>query len=90
MSAGLIVIAGVLGFAVGRVMRDTTTDPRTSTATAVAGALGGVALGQLLLWLVAMLEGGVLSPLDYLGQTFGILVPAEFVAAGLVALLASR
>jgi hypothetical protein len=53
-------------------------------------ALTGVALGQLGLWLLARQEGGVLSPLDYLAEVFGILVPLELAIAGLVAWWRSR
>ena len=35
-------------------------------------------------------EGGVLGPLDYLGEVFGPLVLVEFAAAGVVAWLAAR
>ena len=52
-------------------------------------ALGAVALGQLGLWQYGRTEGGVLGPLDYLGQVYGPLVLVEFAAAG-VARLARR
>ena len=42
-------------------------------------------LGQVGLWLFARAEGGVLAPIDYLGQTFGPLVPVEVVLAAVVA-----
>ena len=48
-------------------------------------AVVAIALGQLGLWLYAGTEGGVLPPLDYLGQVFGPLVPAEFTAAAIFA-----
>ena len=49
-----------------------------------------VAGGQLGLWLWARSEGGVLGPLDYLGETFGILVPLEFAFGVAAAWLAGR
>ena len=66
-----------------------------ATAIAIVGAaaivyLGGVALGQLGLWRYGLAEGGVLGPLDYLGQVYGPLVLLEFAAAGVVAWLAAR
>ena len=52
--------------------------------------LDAVILGQLGLWLYARIEGGVLSLPDYLGQTFGFLVPLQFAAAMLVAWWTAR
>ena len=49
-----------------------------------------VVLGQLGLWLYARSVGGVLGPLDYLGETFGPLVPLEFAAAALTSWLTAR
>jgi hypothetical protein len=90
LSAGLVVIATVLGVVVGWLVRGTVGDRAAAGLVAVGVALGGVAIGQVLLWCAALLEGGVLGPLDYLGQTFGILVPAQFVMCGLGAWLAAR
>ena len=45
----------------------------------------GVVLGQVGLWLFARTEGGVLPLVDYLGQTFGPLVPLEVLLAAGVA-----
>ena len=56
----------------------------------LALALGAVALGQLGLWQYGRTEGGVLGPLDYLGQVYGPLVLVEFAAAGVLAWLAAR
>ena len=53
-------------------------------------ALIGVGLGQVGLWLLARGEGGVLPLVDYLGETFGILVPLQLAIAGLVAWWRSR
>ena len=42
-----------------------------------------VALGQLGLWWYAGTEGGVLPLVDYLAETFGLLVPLQaLLAAG--------
>ncbi len=62
--------------------------PRRWIATALA--VIGVALGQLGLWLFARSEGGVLPLVDYLGQTFGPLVPLQLLVAGAVAWWTSR
>jgi len=90
LSAGLVVIAAVTGVAVGWFARGVGRTPTTGVAIAIAVALGGIAIGQFLLWFVAGLEGGVLGPIDYLAQAFGVLVPAQFVAAGAGAWLAAR
>jgi hypothetical protein len=57
---------------------------------AVGLALLAVVVGQFGLWLYARTEGGVLGPLDYLGETFGLLVPSELLAASMVAWLTAR
>jgi hypothetical protein len=87
LSAGLVVIAAVVGLIVGWVLRGPASQGRSMAVAAVGIALLGVATGQLWLWVIALLEGGVLGPLDYLAQTFGFLVPAQFIVAGLGAWL---
>lgn len=88
VSAGLLVVASAVGYAVGLVTvigaADTLSPRRRSwIASALAGL--GVLLGQVGLWLFARAEGGVLSPIDYLGQTFGVFVPVEVLLAAVVA-----
>jgi len=56
----------------------------------VAVTLGAVALAQLGIWLYARSEGGALGLVDYLSQTFGPLVPLQFVVAGAVAWWTAR
>ena len=46
--------------------------------------------GQVGLWLYAGSEGGVLSLVDYLGETFGPLVPLQVVIAPAAAWMAAR
>lgn len=79
VSAGLLVIAAASGWAIGRAVRGGggVVRPTTRPLLAALVALLGVVIGQLGLWWYAGLEGGVLAPLDYLAQTFGILVPAQ-------------
>ena len=63
---------------------DTLSRPaRPWIAAALAGL--GALLGQVGLWLFARTEGGVLPLIDYLGQTFGLLVPLELLLAAGVA-----
>lgn len=93
VSAGLLVVAGATGWAVALGLR-VGAGESLSTGRRVRLALGlallAVVLGQLGLWLYARTEGGVLGPLDYLGETFGPLVPLELVAAALASWLAAR
>jgi hypothetical protein len=93
VSAGLLVVAVATGWAVAVGLR-TGGGQRLSTDRRVRLALGlatlSVAMGQAGLWLYALTEGGVLWPLDYLAQTFGPIVPLEFVAASVVAWAAAR
>jgi hypothetical protein len=89
----LLVVAGFTGGGVGIALRwgaGGHLTGRRRVALAVALALGAVALGQLGLWRYGLSEGGVLEPLDYLGQVYGPLVLVEFAAAGVVAWLAAR
>jgi hypothetical protein len=90
MTAGLLVIAAVLGYVVAVVLTtalgtNRSLGPNGRRGTAAAIALLSVALGQLGLWLIARNEGGVLAPIDYHADVLGFLVPAEFVLAGAVA-----
>lgn len=92
-SAGLVAIAGLLGWSIAQTVRtaggsalDTAARRRLAVLFAVVAVLGG----QLGIWLFALAEGGVMAPLDYLGETFGILVPVQFAAATVVAWLSAR
>lgn len=88
VSAGLVAVAGLIGWLTGTALRKT--DGRRRVALAVALAVGAIALGQLGLWGFAWLEGGRLDPLDYLTQTFGVLVPVQVGAAALLAWASAR
>jgi hypothetical protein len=88
ISAGLLVAAAALGYAVALVLLagagDTLRKPRRPWIAAGLALLGAL-LGQLGLWLYARSEGGVLAPIDYLAETFGALVPLELLLAAGVA-----
>ena len=89
----LLVVAGFTGGGVGIALRwgaGNHLAGRRRVAIALVLALGAVALGQLGLWQYGRTEGGVLGPLDYLGQVYGPLVLVEFAAAGVLAWLAAR
>jgi hypothetical protein len=93
VSAGLVVVAVVIGRFVALALlagaRGTIPRPARGVGTAVIAVLG-VLLGQLGIWLYARSEGGVLAPLDYLGQAFGWLVPVQLAVAAAVAWWSSR
>jgi hypothetical protein len=88
VSAGLLVVASAVGYLVALAVvigaGDTLPSRVRRWIAAVLAALG-VLVGQVGLWLFARAEGGVLSPLDYLAQTFGPLVPVEVLLAAVVA-----
>jgi hypothetical protein len=93
ISAGLLVVAALTGRAVAIALVAGAGDslPTPRRAWLAAGiAVGGILLGQLGLWLFARTEGGVLALPDYLGQTFGLLVPIQIALALLVAWWSAR
>ncbi len=84
ITAGLVVIAGVLGWVVGALIglgADTSRGRQQRRVLAAGLAIGGVALGQVGLWLIARQEGGTLGPVAYLAEVFGALVPLELALA---------
>jgi hypothetical protein len=88
ITAGLLVVAGLIGWAVAVAVVSGGGAGLTRTRRAPIAAtlaIAGAALGQVGLWLLARQEGGVLPLIDYLGETFGILVPLEIAIAALVA-----
>ena len=93
ISAGLIVLAAAGGWAIAialRVGAGATIPRRTRRRLAIGLALAAVVIGQMGLWLFARTEGGVLPLLDYLAQTFGVLVPIQGVVAAVVAAWSGR
>lgn len=88
VSAGLVAVAALIGWLTGPALRET--GGRGRVALAVALAVCAVGLGQLGLWGFAWLEGGRLDPLDYLTQTFGVLVPVQVGAAAFLAWASAR
>jgi hypothetical protein len=82
---GQLFISGIGGAAMGLVLSGARLDRRTVLRGAIATAVGAVLLGAAGTWLVARSEGGVLDPIDYLWQTFGLLVPAQALVAAIAA-----
>ena len=92
-SSGLLVVAAVTGRAIGLALQLGGRDAipaRTRVLLAIGLAVAVVGLGQVARWVYAGTEGGVLSPPDYLGQTYGVLVPLQFVLAAVFAWWAAR
>jgi len=88
ISAGLLVVAAAIGYGVALAIVAGAGDTLSKSARSwIAAVLAGLALlvGQLGLWLFARTEGGVLPLVDYLGETFGLLVPLELLLGAGVA-----
>lgn len=93
LTGGLLAVAAVIGWATAWALRfggGTTIDDRRRAYLALALAVAGIGLGQLGLWLYGRTEGGVLPLIDYLGETFGPLVPIEAIIAAVVAWVVGR
>ena len=93
ISAGLIVAAAATGWALGLGLRTGARGALTQVSRrrlALVLAIVSIGFGQVGLWLYARTEGGVLGPLDYLGETFGVLVPVELLAASIAAWVSAR
>lgn len=92
LSAGLLVVAAAAGRFIGLVLaslRATWSSTRRVIA-AVTLTTAGFLVGQVGLWWFAGTEGGVLTLTDYLGQTFGALVPLQLVIGGGLAWWSAR
>lgn len=90
---GLVVAAGATGWAVAAgvgIGVGGQLDRRQRVRLAIGLALASVVAGQLGLWAYARFEGGVLGPIDYLAEVFGLLVPLELAAAWIVAWATAR
>jgi hypothetical protein len=93
VSAGLLVVAAATGWGVAVALRvggGSELDQGRRVRVALLLTTVGVILGQLGLWLFARYEGGVLGPIDYLSETFGLLVPIELAIAWIVAVASAR
>jgi len=82
MTAGLIVLAGLIGWLTGLLVRPPWRAAVVAVAVVVAGLLG--------IWLFGRWEGGVLDPIEYLAEVEGFVVPLEVLVAGGLAAAASR
>ena len=78
VTAGLVAVAGVIGWLTGMVVRP-------GKVIAAALAIASVAIGLVGIWMFAGIEGGALPLVDYLAQVQGVLVPIELAVAGALA-----
>ncbi|CAN5577544.1 hypothetical protein BH20CHL7_BH20CHL7_18780 [soil metagenome] len=93
LSAGLLVLWATVGYLVGHAVRIGGAGAVASPARpaiAVALALAGVVLAQVGLWWNASTEGGVLPLIDFLAQTYGVLIPLQAALAAALAWWSSR
>jgi hypothetical protein len=91
VSSGLLVVAALMGRFIGLALRTARgrITPARARALALAIALVAIGLAQLGIWLYARSEGGVLGLTDYLGETFGVLVPLELAVGAVIAALSA-
>jgi hypothetical protein len=93
VSAGLVVVAAATGWGVATGLRiggGANLERSRRTRLALILTTLPVVLGQLGLWLFARYEGGVLGPIDYLAETFGLLVLVQLVVAWIATAASSR
>lgn len=96
VGAGLLALSAAVGWttglalAEGRRGRGGYPPGRTRIVLAAGLAAAAVALAFLALGVLAILEGGVLSPIDYLTNRFGPIVLLDIVVAGVVGAARAR
>lgn len=95
LGPGLVAAAAGIGWitALALVWRGEASgfpDRRTRVIAAVTLAVAAIVLGFLLNWAWSRVEGGVLDPIAYLDDRWGLLPWADIAAAGIVAGLRAR
>src|SRR5437870_1427073 len=92
VDAGLVIVCGAMGLAIGRAVwlgGGTVVSGGRRVGVAVLIFVLALVGAELATWQFALAEGGVLGPVDYLGQTFGGLVVLEFLAGLVGAVIAA-
>jgi len=93
-SVGLVFVAGLIGAVVGLLLARAARpgpdeDPGLTRRQVMWAAVGltllAIVIAAVGTWLHALAEGGALGILDYLLETFGIIVPAELVIGAVAA-----
>lgn len=82
ITAGLVVVAGLLGWLTGLLVRPPVRAAAVAAGVVVAGLLG--------IWLFGRWEGGVLNPIEYLAEVHGLAAPLDILVAAGLAAAASR
>ena len=88
---GLLFVAGATGAATGLVLARAAlpldaaapVSRRAVTWLSIGLVVAAIVAADLATWVIALGEGGVLGPLDYLWATFGPFVPGELVVGAL-------
>ena len=93
-SAGLVFVAGLTGAAVGLLLAraaapgrgaEPALTRRSAMRLAIALSILAIVVAAVGTWLHALAEGGALGLLDYLFETFGVIVPLELLIATVAA-----
>jgi len=82
LTLGLLAVAAGIGWAAGEMTRP--------AGAAVAAGVGSVLLGLTLRWGWSLVEGGVLGPVAYLAERYGIVALLLPVVAAAAAALRAR
>lgn len=96
LGAGLVALSAAVGWTTGLALaegrRGSGGYPAGPPRIAIAALFAVAAVGGafLALGIAAILEGGALSPIDYLGNRFGPLVLLDLLAAGAAAAIRAR
>ena len=94
LGVGLLALAAFIGWVVALALVWTGRDaiPQARTRMTLAALLGGWSIVAAILadWVYALVQGGVLGPLDYVAQRYGFVALLCVAAAAGVAALRAR
>lgn len=94
LGAGLLVVAAFIGWVVALALvwagRDAIAVSRTRMGVAAMLGAWSIVAAILVDWVYALIQGGVLGPLDYVVQRYGIVALLSVVVAAGVAALRAR
>jgi hypothetical protein len=94
LGVGLLAIAAFLGWVIGLTLiwwgRDTIATGRRRVALAASAGAWAIVVAIVIDWGYALLQGGVLGPLDYVAQRYGPWGPLSVVVAVLAAAWRAR
>ncbi len=92
-SVGLLVVAFFLGRIVGYTVRAGALDSLSSAtrvSVSILIVLAGLTIAQLAIWVWSRIQGGSLDPWPFLLDTYGPLLPLEYMTATLTAWWSGR